>query len=236
MAWVVDLGLRKLKAQIDSAAPNRSIASDGFIGDPAHSARESDHNPQHPPPPGNPDFQVDAGDFTHDPARGADMGIISEAIRVSRDQRVSYIIFNRRITGPGHNWQWDVYTGADPHTGHMHVSVNDVHHDETQDWVIGVALTTSEITAIASKVWNWDLVNGPQVGVAYEVVLAIQAQAQNNGGGITTLLSRPPADVDEAALAAALLPLLLPPIEASIGQIVADRVRAELDATRLAAG
>jgi hypothetical protein len=143
--WVVDKGLDVLLAQINAAAPGRSKASDGSIGDPAHQATESDHNPEHPAPPGNPDYQVDARDFTHDPAHGADMGMVSEAIRRSHDPRVAYVIFSRRIysgnPGPA-PWTWRTYTGSDPHTNHMHVSVLDLTHDQTQPWQIGIDMTT----------------------------------------------------------------------------------------------
>jgi len=143
--WVVDKGLDVLFAQINAAAPGRSKASDGSIGDAAHQATESEHNPEHPAPPGNPDNQVDAGDFTHDPAHGADMGMVSEAIRRSHDPRVAYVIFNRRIysgnPGPA-PWTWRTYTGSNPHTKHMHVSVLDLTHDQTQPWQIGIDMTT----------------------------------------------------------------------------------------------
>lgn len=142
--WVVDLGLNKLLAQINAAAPNRSKVSDGSIGDPAHQATNSDHNPEHPPPPGNPDYEVDARDFTQDAAHNADMAVIAEAIRQSKDPRVSYVIYNRRIfSGPEgpQPWVWRPYSGTDPHTSHMHVSVRDATHDQTQDWRIGLDMT-----------------------------------------------------------------------------------------------
>lgn len=155
MAWVVDKGLLRLRDEINMLAPHRSKASDGFIGDAAHAGTPSDHNPQHPAPPGNPDYQVDAGDFTHDPAHGADMAMISEAIRRSRDSRVSYVIFNRRIfsgpEGPA-PFVWRAYTAtADPHTNHMHVSVRDRTHDQDQEWVI-IVLSPQDIKAIATAV------------------------------------------------------------------------------------
>jgi hypothetical protein len=143
VAEPVDRGLLKLRSQIDATAPNRAKGSDGFKGDESHASRTSDHNPESPPPPGNPDNQIDAGDFTHDPRSGADMGRISERIRLSRDRRVRYVIFNRRIfRSYARNgvpaWTWAPYTGSNPHALHMHVSVNDTHHDETQDWEIGM--------------------------------------------------------------------------------------------------
>jgi copper chaperone CopZ len=145
--WVVDKGLEKLRAQVNAAAPGRSIASDGGIGDAAHAATESDHNPEHPPPAGNPDFQVDARDFTHDPAHGADMNVMAEALRVSKDPRIKYVIWNRRIfsgrNGP-QPWVWRTYTGtADPHTQHLHISVEDDTHDQVQAWSIGIGASVA---------------------------------------------------------------------------------------------
>lgn len=141
MAFVVDKGLEKLLAQINEAAPNRSKASDGSIGDEAHQGTDSDHNPEDDGPGGNPEDQVDARDFTHDPKHNADMGVVSESIRLSKDRRVSYVIFNRRIfsgaLGPS-PWVWRTYSGDNPHDKHMHVSVRDDTHDQTQDWQIGI--------------------------------------------------------------------------------------------------
>lgn len=180
MSWVVDQGILKLRSQIDLACPDRSKVSDGTIGDPAHQARLSDHNPQSPPPPRNPDNEVDAGDFTHDPAHGADMGVIANAIRKSKDRRVAYIIWNRHETGPSHNWRWDPYDGEDPHTNHMHVSVNDVHNDETQDWSIGVATILQQDWD--ALIWRIDAIThaldtvrgGPTKGEKVELVALLK--------------------------------------------------------------
>lgn len=147
--WVADLGLLKLRWQVDQAAPTRRKDSDGTKGDPAHAARVSDHNPEEPPPPGNPHNQVDALDLTHDPKSGADMGVVTEKIRRSKDRRVRYVIFKKRIfssyAANGRKaWEWGPYDGSDGHEGHAHISVNDVHHDETQDWEIGIGMADTE--------------------------------------------------------------------------------------------
>lgn len=141
MAWTVDPGLQVLLAQINAAAPGRSKASDGSIGDPAHQAGVSDHNPESPAPPGNPNYEVDARDFTHDPRyAGSDMHQVTEAIRLSRDPRVAYVIWNRRIysgaAGPS-PWMWRPYYGDNPHDKHAHVSVRDVNRG-TQPWSISI--------------------------------------------------------------------------------------------------
>jgi hypothetical protein len=165
MGWVVDKGILRLREQLDAAYPNRSHASDGTIGDAAHSARDSDHNPESPAPAGNPNYQVDAGDFTHDPAHGADMGEVSEAIRQSKDRRVKYVICNRRIFYGTREAErngckafvWYAYHGVDPHTNHMHVSVEDDTHDQAQDWQIGIGDDMPTADEIATAVWKYKL-------------------------------------------------------------------------------
>jgi len=134
MGWRVALGLLKLRDQVDEAFPGRNKASDGTIGDAAHASTTSDHNP---------DWSgvVRALDLTHDPAHGADMGRISEALRKSQDPRIAYLIFNRRIVSSTVNpWVWRAYSGSDPHTNHMHVSTvrdNSI-SDRQSSWAIGV--------------------------------------------------------------------------------------------------
>lgn len=120
MAWRMARSLDVLLAQFNAARPDRSKASDGGIGDAAHASRSSDHNPWYGP------GIVTARDFTHDPAHGMDGAAIVEQFRASRDGRVKYLIFNRRImagAGGPSPWSWRSYTGTNPHTKHFHVSV-----------------------------------------------------------------------------------------------------------------
>lgn len=143
VTWSTDRGLLVLRDQVDAMAPTRRKGSDGTKGDAAHAARESKHNPEHPAPPGNPDNQVDALDLTHDPERGADMAVVTENIRLSRDPRVNLVIFNRRMFssyahGDYPAWTWRPYSGDDGHERHAHIEVNDTHHDQTQPWRIGM--------------------------------------------------------------------------------------------------
>jgi hypothetical protein len=137
--WRVADSLNKLLTQINTGAPNRGKGSDGSIGDSAHQlegACGSEHNSCCIKVNGV--WIIRARDFTHDPAHGADMGKISEDLRKGRDPRTRYIIFNRRITGPNHNWNWDAYSGDSPHTEHMHVSTwNDqARFDNTAAWPV----------------------------------------------------------------------------------------------------
>ena len=72
-------------------APGRNKASDGTIGDAAHQATSSDHNPRLIRGLGATPV-VTAADITHDPARGADMAAVTEELRVSQDSRIKYVI------------------------------------------------------------------------------------------------------------------------------------------------
>lgn len=106
--------------QADARWPRRSIASDGSIGDPAHAARTSDHNP-------DASGDVLAGDLTDDKANGCDADAFAEHLRATRDRRVKYVICNGRIfrSYGTSAWKWTPYTGPNGHFQHTHVSVLD---------------------------------------------------------------------------------------------------------------
>lgn len=137
MSWRVAESLEILRLQLNEAFPDRSVLSDGSIGDTDHSNRTSDHNPHCGP------GVVTARDFTHDPEKGADMGKVSEALRRSRDGRIKYVIYNRQMfsaypTSAYPAWTWRPYSGPNAHLQHMHVSVNcGGHMDSTTPWEIG---------------------------------------------------------------------------------------------------
>jgi hypothetical protein len=119
MAWHVAGSLEKLREQLNSLFPNRSKAADGGIGDAAHATRDSDHNPWYR-------NTVTARDFTHDPANGLDCQWLKERLVASRDPRIKYLIWDRRIisgAGGPDPWKSRTYRGSNPHTRHLHVSV-----------------------------------------------------------------------------------------------------------------
>jgi lysozyme family protein len=110
-------GLAALRDQINATYPNRSKLSDGWIGDAAHAARASDHNP-------NSTGVVTALDITHDPANGPDTWKLAEILRQRKDPRIKYVISNGRIfSSVVSPWTWRPYTGANKHAHHVHVSV-----------------------------------------------------------------------------------------------------------------
>jgi hypothetical protein len=133
MSWRLAKSLDQLRAQANKAYPNRSKASDGTVGDTAHSSRASDHNP-------NPDGVVTALDLTHDPKNGLDIQAFADALVASKDERIKYIICNGRIvSGSGQKspaWKWRPYTGKNAHAKHVHISVKAAKalYDDTRAW------------------------------------------------------------------------------------------------------
>jgi hypothetical protein len=111
--------------------PNRNTASDGICGDPAHAARESDHNPDSR-------GLAHAFDLTHDPGNGCDAHAQADRIRLrakaGQEPRAKYVISNRRIASPSSNWNWTAYTGSNPHEHHAHVSINTQAENNTSPW------------------------------------------------------------------------------------------------------
>lgn len=139
VAWRVAKSLNKLLDQLNASAPQRSKASDGSIGDAAHAATSSDHNPWIDDPASLTNV-VSARDFTHDPANGADMFKISENLRLSRDPRIKYVIFHDRVFSSANSpFVWRPYSGENNHRHHMHVSVVSTKslYDDVRDWMIG---------------------------------------------------------------------------------------------------
>lgn len=123
--WRNSKATARLLAQVNAAYPKRDKSSDGTIGDSAHAARHSDHNP-------NPRGVVCALDITDDPKHGCDVWAIAQ--RIKSDPRCHYVIHDRKIATNGGPWR--PYSGTSPHTAHLHVSVyqNPRLYDDDSDW------------------------------------------------------------------------------------------------------
>jgi hypothetical protein len=136
MTWRAAKSLDVLLKQVNAKWPGRDKSSDGTIGDEAHSARTSDHNP-------NDAGVVCARDITHDPAHGLDARKLAETLVASRDERIKYVISNAQIcSGAGQNqpaWKWRPYSGINAHRHHVHISVkgDPAHYDNTAPWGLG---------------------------------------------------------------------------------------------------
>lgn len=138
--------LVRLRSEIDAKFPARSKASDGWIGDSAHSARRSDHNP-------DAKGMVHAIDITNDPAHGVRCEDLVEQLILSKDRRVKYIIWDYEIiSGPAGPSPWvrRHYSGSNPHTKHMHIScVYGPLENDTSTW-----LEEEDMAQVPQSEWN----------------------------------------------------------------------------------
>lgn len=120
--------LRQLFREIDALWPNRDRRTDGWIGDADHQTRQSDHNPDER-------GIVHAIDIDRD-------GIEPQYVidRVARtDRPTAYVIYNRQIWSRTRNFAVRPYTGDNPHTDHIHVSILYGPDYETDIWAWDVA-------------------------------------------------------------------------------------------------
>lgn len=149
MVWRDAKAIDRLQAQINERFPIRNKASDGTIGDESHQSRSSDHNPWILGRDGK--RIVSAVDITHDPEHGLDCHLLAQQLIDSRDRRIKYIIWNRRIVagrdGPA-PWIWRTHAGA-PHTHHLHLSIEEDErlYDDASDWKFALHASPEQVNA-----------------------------------------------------------------------------------------
>jgi hypothetical protein len=179
VTWSVAPCLQTLLKQLNEAYPNRSKKSDGTKGDAAHAARASDHNPDRD------DRTVNGLDVTHGPywkVPDVDCVRLSRELAASKDPRIKYVIFQRRIWQPGIGWSG--YGGESPHLEHLHLSVSHVPklEDNAAKWnlpMLGArppepVFTLPPPVAVAGAVLEGDdmvrIVRDPRDGAIYKVM------------------------------------------------------------------
>lgn len=122
MACVPAPACKQALAQATLLWPQRSRASDGICSSPTHQQQ-------------NPNSDHDIGnafDLTHDPANGVDCNVLAQ--HVIKDSRIRYVIWNRQIFNPSISMAWRTYSGPNPHTKHMHVSIKASVRADTRNW------------------------------------------------------------------------------------------------------
>ncbi|SNY55233.1 peptidoglycan-binding domain-containing protein [Paractinoplanes atraurantiacus] len=127
--WHLARSLARLRAEIDQRWPNRDRKSDGSIGDKDHEKTASDHNP-------NGRSSVNAIDTDKD---GISPMTLVEAAK--RHPACNYVIFNRVIYTRDRGFRAHRYSGPNPHTQHIHVSIlqNSAAEESTRPWGIAQA-------------------------------------------------------------------------------------------------
>lgn len=148
MSWIVVASLEALRAEFNSVFPNRDKTSDGGIGDQAHATGSSGHNPDETGQPEDYDAdsidEVRARDFDADLRHPTvDMERVCQYLvgecRAGRMTWIKYLIFNRRIWRASAGWKQEAYTGASPHTEHLHVSCKPDTASENNTRPVGLA-------------------------------------------------------------------------------------------------
>jgi Domain of unknown function (DUF1906) len=203
--WRMARSLDRLLAQINAMAPGRSKVTDGGLGDAEHASRVSDHNPW-VGPASDGKMLVTARDFTHDPAGGLDCGWLAARLTASRDPRVKYLIWNREIWQRG---SWESYTGNNPHTSHLHVSVVPGMADDISPWNLGATQQKGFLMALTDEQQRrmYDLIVGVDTSLgqtwsmakrlAGEVLLTTEGMVRELVGAVARLAN---GDLDTDAL------------------------------------
>jgi hypothetical protein len=132
--WVLAPCLKVLIEQLDDAYPSRPRQSDGSIGDDRHRAESfSDHNPRRG---ADGLWYVTAVDIT---AASFSQELVGKLLA---DDRVKYIIWQHQYweridwshSDPERTWV--PYYGSDPHTTHIHLSVQMGAAKDTRRWAM----------------------------------------------------------------------------------------------------
>jgi lysozyme family protein len=147
--------LSGLQHAINTRWPHRDHSSDGWIGDKAHAARTSDHNPD--PVTG----VVRAIDLDKD---GVHIPTVLTSMFLHPSTR--YVIHRRRIWHIDNLFKPKDYTGSNPHTEHVHDSIE---HSK-------VAENSSAPWLMIATAPAWKTLKSGMVGTSVR-----QAQAYLNG-------------------------------------------------------
>jgi len=110
VTWRLARSLEQLRDEVRERWPNTTVWT---IGDQAHAARASDHNP-------NGQGVVCAVDVVG----VAQAGALWTALQEYRDPRIAYFIHRGRIVSATTlSWKVQPYRGTNPHNDHIHISV-----------------------------------------------------------------------------------------------------------------
>lgn len=144
MPWILAPNLAKLRINIKSRPQYGSMVI-YTIGDDLHRLRTSSHNPDDTVgslseySDADTIAEVRALDLMVGSISMANMNALVEALRKSGG-RLSYIIFNGSIYRQRNGFAREVFTGADQHTDHIHLSGDPDDDENSADWPAVLAL------------------------------------------------------------------------------------------------
>lgn len=166
MTWVLTTSLAALRRDLNTAFPNRDKSSDGTIGDAAHQASTSGHNPddtagsrsEYTDADTKPEVRAyDADNDLRDP-RGIDFQqVIDRILATPADRdRLAYIIHRRKIWRRRNGWRQENYTGSSPHTEHAHFSGDPAQDENGAPFTSILSFGGSMSTASENAAFNAD--------------------------------------------------------------------------------
>lgn len=179
--------LVRCRSEINIKWPRRDRSSDGWIGDTSHSRSGmpenggSDHNP-------NRRGVVDALDIDVDGLNPA--WLVSMLVR---HPAVNYVIWNRTIWSRRYGFRARKYTGSNPHTKHLHVSLIQSASAENNNtsWKIATGVAIKPVanpTVVVEDTWAGRLHKALPVlragGTARGSVRKLQTLLNANGAAV----------------------------------------------------
>lgn len=142
---VLTAALTALRDGFNQAFPYRDHASDGWIGDAAHQATVSGHNPddtagvtaEYSDADTKPEVRaIDVDSDLNCP--GVTMqDVVNRILATPNDlMRLRYIIYNRVIWSKTNGWRPAEYTGLSPHIEHAHFSGDPLYDENNGEWSV----------------------------------------------------------------------------------------------------
>lgn len=205
--WILVPCLVALRNEFNAIAPDRDRRSDGSVGDAAHAASSSDHNPDetgtvpiHDADSTNEVHAIDVDSSGPWPEMAGKPGSMERVVqhllarcRAGLEDRLRYIIYDHRIWSASSGWVQKAYTGSSPHTEHAHFSASygSAQESDTHSWHLEdlVALTDADLDQIEERLLKVTKQTGTDFNTnpVGRAVLDFQAIPNPLRGGKTSL-------------------------------------------------